>query len=141
MRNTTILEKLLPSILNAFLAISLSLPIFYYFGPGLTWKFSAILIFYLIQVFDTNEHSHFRCFGMTVFGTHWEHWHTRLQRNSYTLLYTLSFSSLFFHVFFPFDLFLFNVLVLQLPSVLLTGTTFHGFVSGNMRTQKPTSKG
>jgi hypothetical protein len=140
-RDTTILEKLLPSVLNSLLALLLSLPIFYFLGPSLEWKLSTILIFYLIQIVDTDGHSHFRCFGMTVFGTHWERGYTGLQRNIYTFLYTLSFSSLFLYVFFPFDLFLFNMFILQLPSVLLTGTTFHGFVSGNMRTQKPISKG
>jgi hypothetical protein len=47
-------------------------------------------------------------------------------------LYTLSFSTLLFYIVFPFDLFLINMILLQIPTIILKKTTFHGFLSGNM---------
>lgn len=50
----------------------------------------------------------------------------------YTFLYSLSFSTIVIWIFYPFDLLLFNLLFIQLPTVLLTGTTLHGYLSGRM---------
>lgn len=36
----------------------------------------------------------------------------------YIILYTISFASIFFYIFFPFDLFLFNMIFLQLPFII-----------------------
>ncbi len=135
MRDTTAIEKLLPSILNATFALLLSLPFYLYFGFGLTWKLSVIGIFYVLQVLDTHENMQFRCLGMRILGTVWEKRYTRLQKNIYSILYTLSFSTLFFYVYFPFDLLLINLLLLQLPAVYFSGTTLHGLLSGNMRSK------
>jgi hypothetical protein len=136
MRDTSVYEKAIPSVLNASSALLLSLPILYFFGTSVVWKLSTILIFYILQVIDTHEHKEFRCFGMRIFGTHWEKEYSRLQRNTYAILYTCSFATLFFSVLFPFDLFLVNILMLQLPTILITGTTLHGILSGNMRTKR-----
>lgn len=48
----------------------------------------------------------------------------------YVILYALSFSTLFIWIRFPFDIFLINMILFQLPSILLTGSTFHGYLSG-----------
>lgn len=135
MRNTTAFEKLAASLLNAALALIISLPVFLYLGIGLWWKLATIAIFYIIQVLDTHERIGFRCFGMRLIGTTWAGKYSRTQRNVYSVLYTLSFSTVFFHVYIPFDLLVFNLLLIQLPCVLITGTTLHGFLAGGMRTQ------
>lgn len=135
MRDTTIIEKFLPSALNAAVAFGISLPFLYFFGHGTVWKASTILAFYFIQIADTHEHLSFRCFGMRALGTVWSDKHSRLRRNIYSILYTLSFSTLLFWIYFPFDMFLINMLLLQLPTILLTGTTLHGLLAGNFRSK------
>jgi len=135
MRDTSVWEKLIPSLINASTALILSIPFYLYWGLNIKWKLIAILIFYIMQVLDTHENIKFRCFGMRIFGTVWEKNYSRLQRNVYSILYTLNFSTLFFHIYFPFDLFLANMLLLQLPSVLISKTTFHGLLAGGLRTK------
>jgi len=136
MRDTNLLEKVVPSIINVGITFLISVPFLLYFGLSFEWKICVILIFYIVQIFDTHETFSFQCFGMRVFGTVWERRYSRFQRNIYSILYTASFSTLFFYIYVPFDLFIFNMLLLQLPSVLITGTTLHGLLSGNMRTKK-----
>lgn len=136
MRDTSVLEKLIPSILNAVISLLVSIPLLYFFGISYEWKFATILIFYILQVIDTHEHAEFRCFGMRIFGTVWEKEYSRMQRNIYSILYTLSFSTLFFSIFFPFDIFILNIILLQLPTIFITGTTLHGLLAGNMRSKK-----
>ncbi len=51
----------------------------------------------------------------------------------FSVLYSLSFATLFFHIFFQFDLLLLNLLLLQLPMILSKRNTLHGYLSG-MRT-------
>ena len=132
MRNTTVLEKLLPSVVNAVVAIASSLPVLYFVGFGTEWKISTIIIFYLMQVVDTHKQFNFRCFGMRIVGTVWGKQYSKVQRSVYSVCYTLSFSTLFLHVFFLFDIFLFNIFLIQLPFILLSGTTFHGFLAGGV---------
>ena len=122
--------------MNATVAIAISLPVLYFFDFEIEWKLSAIIIFYLIQVADTHEHIDFRCLGMRIFGTVWAEKYSRFQRNVYSILYTLSFSTLFFYVIFPLDIFLFNIFVLQLPTILISGTTLHGLLAGGLRSKK-----
>ncbi len=133
MRDTTAIEKLLPSALNATTSVFLSIPCYIYFDFSLYWKLSVIIIFYLLQIIDTNENVTFRCFGMRILGTVWEKKYSGFQRNLYSILYTLSFSTLFFWVYFPFDLLLINLLLIQLPTIYFSGTTLHGLLSGNIR--------
>ena len=135
MRDTSILEKLIPSLINAALVFALSLPFYFWFGFGLKWKISAILIFYILQVIDTHESVSFKCFGMRIFGSVWEKRYSRFQRNLYSILYTLSFSTLFFYIYSPFDLFLANMFLLQIPSILISHTTFHGLMAGGLKTK------
>ena len=58
----------------------------------------------------------------------------------YSFLYTLSFVTLFFHIFFYLDIFLINMLFIQIPCILLTKTTFHGYLSGGITTVKNCNK-
>ncbi len=73
---------------------------------------------------------------MTIVGTYWAKDYPLKNQLIWLSLYTLSFSTLLFWVFFPFDLFLINMLCLQLPMILIKKTTLHGFLSGQMVTIK-----
>jgi hypothetical protein len=129
MRRTTILEKLLPSVINAAIVVVMSLPILSV-APLLVWKISVVAIFYVYSLaFLVFNHN--RCLGMIICGTRWSRKNRMHHEFLYTFLYTLSFATLFIWIWFPFDVFLANMLLLQLPSILLTGTTFHGYLSGN----------
>lgn len=54
------------------------------------------------------------------------------ERLIFAILYTASFATVVVWLFFPFDLLVFNLLFIQLPMVLATGYTLHGFLSGRM---------
>ncbi len=135
MRDTSIWEKLIPSIINTVITLVLSSPFYFLFGLDIKWKISAILIFYMLQVLDTHENVHFRCFGMRILGTVWGKKYSQSQRNMYSILYTVSFSTVFFHMYFPFDLLLVNIFLLQLPTILVSRTTLHGLLAGGLRTK------
>jgi hypothetical protein len=134
MRDTTSFEKLLPSTLNAGLVFLLASPFVFAYGLTPEVRVGVVALFFLLQLLDTNTRGHFRCFGMRIFGTHWAKTYSNAQKILYSILYTLSLSTLLFYISFPFDIFLLNMLFLQLPCILLTGTTLHGYLSGNMRT-------
>jgi len=71
---------------------------------------------------------------MMIVKTYWKEDYPKINQIIYAVLYTASFATLFIWIWFPFDLFLFNMIFLQLPCVLLTGTTLHGYLSGGMTT-------
>ena len=133
MQDTSIIEKLVPSIINVAIVLLISSPILILKSSVLEKKLIIIGLFFLyglIFIFFNNG----RDLGMILFKTYWKEHYPLIQMLIYNFLYTLSFSTLFFWKFFPFDIFLFNMLVLQLPIILLTGTTLHGFLSGGMTT-------
>ncbi|KKQ94929.1 MAG: hypothetical protein UT66_C0004G0023 [candidate division CPR2 bacterium GW2011_GWC1_39_9] len=130
-KNTNALEKLAVSILNTFFVILVSFP--FYFAYGFTIKYRIILViiflFYnLLFVFTTKN----RCLGMIILNIYWREEYPLKNQVIYALLYTLSFSTLVIWIFFPFDLLLVNLVLIQLPFVLKTGTTLHGYLSGKM---------
>ena len=138
-RDTNILEKLIPSVINLFIILFLSLIVIYMFNIEDTISrktiFISIMFLYnlCIAVFNKN-----RCIGMIIMNTYWEKEYSLTNRILYALLYTLSFSTLLFYIYFPYDLLLFNLLLIQLPFILTKHTTAHGYLSGNMKTIKKT---
>lgn len=56
----------------------------------------------------------------------------------YALLYLASLSTVLFYIRFPFDLLAANLLLVQLPCVLITGTTLHGKLAGGVTTVRVT---
>ena len=74
----------------------------------------------------------YRLLGMLALNSHWKTDYPIPSQLIHALLYSASFSTLLFWVWFPGDLLLLNLLCLQLPSVLATGTTLHGLLAGNM---------
>ncbi len=132
MKNTNAIYKLLTSVINVLVTFILAIPFFLIYGVNIKWKISWIAIFFLYNIFF--EFIYGRCLGMILFKTYYESRKSPLRIFLYVALYTVSFSTLLFYIWFPFDLLLFNLLVLQLPCVLLTGATLHGLLSGGIKT-------
>ncbi|MFM2414914.1 MAG: hypothetical protein RI911_607 [Candidatus Parcubacteria bacterium] len=131
---TTPFEKIAASGINAVFAFGLATPFLMLWGPTLAWKWSVIGLFALYEIFVFFVFKD-RCFGMHVMGTYYMRRFKKREHVLYNILYTLSFSTCLVHIFFPFDLLLFNILFVQLPFVLITGTTLHGYIS-NIETVK-----
>lgn len=135
MRITTPLEKLLNSAINVAAVFIIFLPFLIFLDTSLFKKIIFIVLFLLYKLviifFNGN-----RSLGMIITKTYWKREYPLKNQLLHALLYTLSLSTLLFWIFFPFDLFLANMLLIQLPSIILTGTTFHRYISGNMVTVK-----
>jgi Zn-dependent protease with chaperone function len=130
----TLLIKLLPSISNVIIAYVGALSVNVMLGDIFTFKMLLIGIFFFHVYFC--ELMFGRCIGMMVCNTRYEQIRTPLQEFVYISLYTLSFSTLLFSMWFPLDVFMINILVLQLPFILFTKNTLHGFLSGNIKTAR-----
>jgi hypothetical protein len=137
-RPTNALEKAVPSLLNAIIAFGIATPTLIYFGPTLEWKIAVVVAFALYESF-VFFHEKDRCFGMKIMDTYWRARYETKRHVLYNLLYTLSFATLLVFVWFPLDLLLINIFLIQLPCVVLTGTTLHGWLSG-METVKVVEK-
>jgi len=72
---------------------------------------------------------------MRIVDTYWDKEYPVSNQIIYSLLYSLSFATLFIWVKYPYDLLLLNILV-QLIFIWSTKTTLHGYLSGNMKTVK-----
>ncbi len=133
MRETSAFEKLATSALNVFFVLIIFLPLYFLVDDIFTKKLILIGIFFgyniIFLLFNQN-----RCLGMMIMKTKYAKKYSKSQHFICSVLYTLSFSTLLFWIFFPFDLFLFNMLLIQLPIVILKKTTLHGYLSGNITT-------
>ncbi len=136
---TNVFEKVIPSFINAVIAFGLATPALIIFGPGLVWKILVIVIFGLYESFVFLFFKD-RCLGMKIMDTYWASKYSFKQHLVYNIFYTLSFATFLIYIWFPLDLLLFNLLAIQLPSVLMEGTTLHGYLGG-MRTVKIVMKG
>ena len=132
MKPTNIVYKLFPSITNVVFTFILSLPFLLIYGNTTKWKIIWIGIFFLYNCIF--EFAYNRCLGMMLFKTYYEKEKTQLQKVLYSFFYTMSFSTLLFYIWFPFDLLILNLALIQLPFVLLTENTLHGYVSGKTKT-------
>ena len=130
-RATNALEKLLNSTINAAIACAFLLPFLFLDLPAFYLKLIFIGLFFLENLLAIAFHQ-YRLPGMMIQNTHWQQPYPLPRQFIHAVLYTLSFSTVLFWIWFPGDLLLFNLLVLQLPCVLLTKTTLHGLLSGNM---------
>ena len=77
-----------------------------------------------------------RDLGMRAVGSRWMGEYSVRRHLIYVFLYTISFSTVLFYIWAPFDLLMINLVCVQLPAVLVTGTTFHGYLTG-LQTGKP----
>jgi|SRR3989344_5670763 len=130
MRKTNTFEKALPSLINAMVVVLISLPVAYFYSWQI-WRFSAIVLFFFYNLFFTFFYEG-RSLGQLACKSYWLPPVTRVQLLVHDFLYTLSFSTLFIWIWFPFDVFFANMLFLQLPTNFITGTTLHGYLSGGL---------
>lgn len=133
MKQTNIFQKIMPSVINVLAVFIISLPFLMLTDNAIVKKFIIIGIFFLycllFQISNKNVD-----LGMFLVGTKWKKNYPVKNQFIYNILYTISFATLFFHVYFVFDIFLVNMVLLQLPFVLITGTTWHGYLAGKMET-------
>jgi len=135
MRETNIFEKILASIINIIIVFIIFLPFLFIVLDNTSKKLILISLFFVYsRIFSFLNKG--RDLGMIAIGTYWKEEYPLWNQLIYSILYTASFATLFFWIYFPFDLFLFNMIILQLPCILLTGTTLHGYLSGKMITVK-----
>jgi len=139
-RTTTAMEKLLTSTVNAAVAVALAAPLLLLELSTMQLKLIVAGMFLLENLEAILFHA-YRLPGMRLQGSHWKEPYPRHRQLIHAVLYTLSFSTLLFWMVFPGDLLLFNLLCLQLPCVLLTGSTLHGWLAGNMVDIKPVNPG
>lgn len=132
MKTTSTFEKLIPSVINSILIFIVFVPIYFLHISPLDKKLFVITGFFLYELIFIFINKG-RDLGMILFNTYWEKDYSIFQLLIYNILYTVSFSTILFWLFFPFDIFLVNMLLIQLPTVLLKGTTLHGFLSGGIK--------
>ena len=83
------------------------------------WREAALGFFFFQQRFE-------RCLGMIIVGLAG----AKKPPLLYTALYTTGFACVLFHVYFPGDLTAAWGFGLQVPCYLLTGNTFHAWLTG-----------
>jgi hypothetical protein len=132
---TSAIEKVFVSIINSLLVFLLSLPFYLLWGIGSRYSITVVIIFFLCQLLYILSPTR-QSVGMRALNIYWDKKYSTQNHLIFALLYTVSFSTLFFWVLFPFDVLLFNLLIVQLPMVLKTGYTLHGYLSGKMAGHK-----
>ena len=130
-RKTTAFWKLAKTIINTCFVLLVSLPFLLYFGFDWRYKIVVITIFLAYQLIAALSPMH-RDLGDLITATHWSTRYPTKNHVVFAFLYTASFSTVFIWLYFPFDVLLINLLFIQLPFVLKTGYTLHGYLSGKM---------
>jgi len=127
MKKTGALDKFLVSVINLAIVIIPTIP-FWFIGY---WQIALVVFFLTYQVvvaFTKTGQS----VGMRLLNIRWAKDYPIRNRLIFAVLYSASFATIVIWIFFPFDLIIFNLLLIQLPMVLVTGYTLHGFLSGKM---------
>lgn len=130
--NTTSLEKLSVSVINLLPSLAVAVVL----AQAADWRLTLVASFFVYQVIVALTPSR-RSLGMRLLGIRWAQDYSVRSHVIFACLYSLSFSTLVVWVFFPFDLLIANLLLVQLPMVLLTGCTLHGYASGRMYGVRP----
>ena len=126
-KKTSLLDKLLVSIINLLVVLIPTAPFFWIGG----WRWVLVgtfLIYQLIIALTKTGQS----IGMRLLKIKWNKKYPLNNRLIFAILYTASFATIAIWVFFPFDLLLFNLICIQLPTVLITGSTLHAYLAGKM---------
>lgn len=131
-RDTTLWEKLGASMINILVVAAIFTIVYVVIAPARTEPKLVFIGLFLVYSLLFAVLNNGRDIGMIAVGSFWRENYSLSQHLIFCLLYTLSFSTLLFSIWFPFDLLIFNLAFLQLPCVLLTKTTLHGYLSGNM---------
>lgn len=131
-KKTNAFWKLANSAVNVSFVFLLSIPLLLAFGfASIEYKVAVVLLFLtyqLIVAFSPRKID----FGDFVTRTRWIQQYPLRNHVTFAILYSLSFATTFIWIFFPFDLLLCNLLLIQLPIVSTTGHTLHGYLSGKM---------
>lgn len=135
MKNTNAFQKFSSSLINAIIVFIVALPFLLLTDNLLVKRLVVIIIFFVYSLIFMFLNKN-RDLGMILTKSYWREKYSIKNQLLFNFLYTLSFATLFFHVYFPLDLFLINMILVQLPFVLIMGTTFHGYFSGKMVTVK-----
>lgn len=130
-RRTHAAEKLLTSLINGLVAVIASLPWLLLEPERLHYQLLLVALF-LVENLVSAMRGDRRLPGMWLQGTVWQRHYPLRQHVLHALLYSASFATAVFWVWFPGDLLLINLLLLQLPCVWRTGTTLHGWLAGGM---------
>lgn len=123
--------KLMNSVVNVAFVLVISLPFLFLLGFTLRYRIILALLFLAYQLIVALSPKHIDL-GDLVTGSRWIEKYPLKNHVIFTFLYSLSFSTFVVWVFFPFDLLIFNLLLIQLPFVLKTGYTPHAYLSGKM---------
>lgn len=133
MKKSNMFQKLTTSTINVIIVLIIFLPFYFFIDNILIKKLILISIFFIYNILFILLKNN-RCIWMIIMKTKYTTRPNKLQYLIYTILYTLSFSTLLFWFFFPFDLFLFNIIILQLPVIIFKKTTLHWYISWNITT-------
>lgn len=133
MKTTGIIQKSIPSLINVIVVIALASPFYLIDKSYGMFKIILIIFFFGYNLFFLIFYKN-RDLGMMIARTYWNEEYPVQNKLIYIVLYTASFATLVYWIWFPFDLLLINLIFFQLPCVLLTGTTLHGYIAGNMVT-------
>lgn len=123
-------QKFFASIINVLTVFILLTPIWFLDISAGWQKFIIIILFFAYELISMILAKDGRDFGMRVVGSRWRKDYSIRRKVVYAFFYTASFASVLYWVRYPFDLLAMNLLLIQLPSVLLSGTTFHGWLAG-----------
>jgi len=125
------MRVILPPIINGLIVFFFGV----LFAPFqyLPAKIFIILLFFLYNLYFLIFRQG-RDLGMFLLDIDWRDDYQLKNKIAHLVLYTASFASIFYYVFFPFDLLLINIFVLQLPTILLKKSTFQERLAGNMQT-------
>jgi len=127
-RKTNVVEKGAASLINTVFVFILAVPLYFIIPDKNQWIISIVVLFFLYNLYFYIFFQN-RCLGMRVIETHWGENYSFFQEIWFILLYTLSFATIFIWIWFPFDVFIINM-ILQIIWIQLTGYTIHGYLSG-----------
>ncbi len=130
MNPTSLFIKILASIANVLITGMIQWLISNIIEVGAYWRMSWVILFFAYNLAFMFLRIDAREPGMWLAESYWEQLPNTMQKLTYSILYTLSFASLLYWLFFPFDLLLLNLALLQLPTYLSTKNTLHGAITG-----------
>jgi len=132
-------QKLFASIINVLVIFILAIPL-WLTDLSMPWeKFILVIVFFVYELLFLMI-GNGRDLGMMVVGSHWRKKYSTRRRVIYAFFYAASFASMMFWIHYPLDVLILNLLLIQLPSVLLSGTTLHGWLAGMVTVMEDDAK-
>jgi len=129
-KNRAGLRKLGASIISTIFVIVIYLTAHFLFDFNKFEPFVLISVFFFYNILCTILDKEKRHIGLALMNMAWDKNHSFARHFVRIIFYTLSFATVFIWIKFPFDLFLFNILVVQNIFVHKTGTNLHGWIAG-----------